>query len=43
MRHVFGIPALTKSRFGKNQTYEVLTTDRRYDLVQNAETTYGLY
>ena len=26
----FGIPALTKSRFGKKQSYEVLTPDRRY-------------
>ena len=26
--HAFGIPALTKSRFGKNQSYEVwLPTD----------------
>ena len=25
MRHAFGIPAVTKSRFGKNQSYEVLT------------------
>ena len=27
--HAFGIPVLTKSRFRKNQTYEVLTPDRR--------------
>ena len=30
MRHAFGIPALTKSQFGKNQSYEVLTPNRRY-------------
>ena len=30
MGHAFGIPALTKSRFGKNQSYEVLTPDQRY-------------
>ena len=33
MRHAFGIPALTKSRFGrfgKNKSYEVLTPDRRF-------------
>ena len=30
MRHASGIPALTKSRFGTNQSYEVLTPDRRY-------------
>ena len=30
MGHVFGIPALTKSRFGKNQSEEVLTLARRY-------------
>ena len=28
VHHVFGIPALTKSRFCKNQSYEVLTPDR---------------
>ena len=28
--HAFGIPALTKSCFGKNQSYEVLTPDRQY-------------
>ena len=31
MRHAFGIPALTKSHLGKNQSCEVLTTDRQYD------------
>ena len=31
MPHAIGIPALTKSCFGKNQSYEVLTHDRRYD------------
>ena len=30
MHHAFGIPALTKCSFGKNQSYEVLTPDRRY-------------
>ena len=28
VRHAFGIPAMTKSRFGKNQSYEVLTPAR---------------
>ena len=28
--HAFGIPALTKSRFGKNKSDEVLTPDRRF-------------
>ena len=28
----FDIPALTKSRFGKNQSYKVLTPDRGYVL-----------
>ena len=31
MCHAFGIPALTKSRFGKNQSYEVLTPDGRFN------------
>ena len=30
MRHEFGIPALTKSRFGKYQSYEVLTPDQQF-------------
>ena len=30
MRHAFGIPTLTKSRFGKYQSYKVLNPDRRY-------------
>ena len=30
MRHAFDIPAMTKSRFGKNKSYEVLTPDLRY-------------
>ena len=30
MRHAFGIPALTKSGFGRNQSYEVLTPDQGY-------------
>ena len=30
VRNAFGIPELTKGRFGKNQSYEVLTADRRY-------------
>ena len=30
MRHAFGIPAMTKSRFGKNQSYKVLAPDLRY-------------
>ena len=29
---MFGIPMLTKSCFGKNQSYEVLTPDRGYVL-----------
>ena len=29
VRHVFGIPALTKSRLGKKQIYEVMTPDQR--------------
>ena len=33
MRQAIGIPALTKSRFGKNQNYKVLTPDRRYVLL----------
>ena len=37
VRHVFGIPALTKSRFGKNQSYEVLTPDRRYITLINLD------
>ena len=28
MRHAYGIPAMTKSSFGKNQSSEVLTPDR---------------
>ena len=32
VRHAFGIPALSKSGFGKNQSYELLTFDRRYVL-----------
>ena len=35
---VVGIPALTKSRFGKNQSYEVLTTER-----QNASMHYTIW
>ena len=31
VRHAFGIHTLTKSRFGKNQSYEALTPARRYD------------
>ena len=31
VRHAFGIPALTKSRLSKNQSYEVLTPNRRYE------------
>ena len=30
VRHAFGIPALTKSRFGKNQSHKVLTPDRLF-------------
>ena len=33
MRHAFDIPELTKSHFGKNQSYEVLFPDRRYNSV----------
>ena len=29
--HAFGIPSLTKSHFGKNQSYEVLTPNRWYN------------
>ena len=29
MRHAFGIPGLTKSCFGKNQSYKVLTPHQR--------------
>ena len=32
VRHAFGFLALTKSRFGKNQSYEVLTPDQRYSI-----------
>ena len=42
VHHAFGIPALTKSRFGKNQSYEVLTPDQRFaacDGSQLAEST----
>ena len=34
MRHALGIPALTKSRLGKNHSYEVLTQDRRYATIK---------
>ena len=30
VRNAFGIPALTKSCFGKNQSYKALTPDPRY-------------
>ena len=32
MRHACGIPELTKSPCGKNQSNEVLTPDRPYDI-----------
>ena len=35
MCHAFGIPVLTKSRFGKNQSYKVLTPDRQYTLKED--------
>ena len=33
MRHAFGIPVLTKSHFGKNQSYKVLTPDQQFALL----------
>ena len=34
---MFGISPLTKSCFVKNQSYEVLTPDRRYDLLRTSD------
>ena len=30
MPHAFGFPAMTKSHFGKNLSYEILTSDRQF-------------
>ena len=43
MRHAIGIPELTKSCFGKIQSYEVLTPDRQYEPSQQIDLNYLLF